>query len=80
MGARGVRLRKTHQEDVRRKIQASQIINYLQKHALENTGSENANTRVRAAATLLNKVIPDVSQHEHSGVGGGPIELIHRCE
>ena len=74
------RIRRRHQEDVRRKIQASQLVNYLQKHALTNIGSENANTRVRAAATLLNKVIPDVSQHEHSGTGGGPIELVHKCE
>lgn len=72
------RLRRSHQEDVKRKIQASQLINYLQKHALNNTGAENANTRVRAASTLLNKVLADEHKHEHGGVGGGPLEIIHR--
>lgn len=72
------RIRKTHQDDVRKKIQASQLVNYLQNHALDNSGSENANTRVRAATALLNKVIADQHQHEHGGEGGGPIEVLHR--
>jgi hypothetical protein len=54
------------------------LINYLQKHALSNEGFENANTRVRAAATLLNKIVADEHKHEHGGIGGGPVEFLHR--
>ena len=64
---------RRHQEDVKRKIQASQLINYLQNHALTNTGNENASTRIKAATALLNKVVPDVTRNEHSGLEGGPI-------
>lgn len=73
------RLRKRHQDEVREKIRASQLINYLQNHALNNEGAENANTRVRAAATLLNKIVPDVQRNEHTGGDGGPLEIIHRA-
>lgn len=73
-----VRLRKHHQEDVKSKIQASQLINYLQNHALSGSGSENAATRVRAAQALLNKIVPDVTRNEHSGLDGAPI--VHRIE
>lgn len=55
------RIRKIHhQQEVREKIRASQLINYLQKHALKAEGLKSANTRVRAAAALLNKCLPDL--------------------
>ena len=72
------RIRKTHQDDVRKKIQASQLVNYLQNHSLANGGSENANTRVRAATALLNKVLPDLSSTTHSGDPDSPV--LHRIE
>lgn len=62
------RLRKTHQEDVKTKIQATQLINFLQNHALN--GDEASSTRIDAAKFLLNKIIanPVVEQKtEHSG-------------
>lgn len=74
------RLRKRHQDDVREKIRASQLVNYLQDHALTNSGAENANTRVRAATTLLNKIVADEHKHEHTGADGGPLEIIHRVQ
>lgn len=49
------RLRKTHQEDVKKKIQASQLINFLQNHALED--KDASPTRIDAAKFLLNKLI-----------------------
>lgn len=49
------RLRKTHQEDVKKKIQASQLVNLLQNHALED--NEVSATRIDAAKFLLNKLI-----------------------
>ena len=72
------RLRKHHQDEVKTKIQVSQLINYLQNHALNGEGSANAATRVRAAQALLNKIVPDVTRNEHSGIEGAPI--VHRIE
>lgn len=67
------RLRRSHQEDVKRKIQVSQLINYLQNHALTGSNSEHAATRVRAAQALINKIIPDVTRSEISGPDGGAV-------
>lgn len=66
------RLRKTHQEDVKAKIQASQLINLLQDHALtgEYQNKEVTPTRIDAAKFLLNKIIsnpPTDTTVEHSG-------------
>lgn len=47
------RLRPFHQEEVKAKIQTSQLINLLQNHALE--GNEIDSTRIDAAKFLLNK-------------------------
>lgn len=68
-----------HTEEIRNRIKVSQLINFLQDHVLENKHSENASTRVRAAIALINKFLPDVSEHkmEHFGAGGGPIEIKH---
>lgn len=68
------RLRKNHQDSVREKIRASQLVNYLEKHALTGTGAKNAGTRTKAALGLLNKCLPDLAKTEHVGDGGGPIK------
>ena len=80
MATPGRKMGYRHQEDVRNKIRASQLINYLDRLAIENNGAENSATRVKAASTLLNKVLPDLARNEHTGDGGGPLELIHRIE
>lgn len=69
------RIRRNHQDSVREKIRASQLVNYLEKHALTGDGSEHAGTRVRAAAALLNKCLPDLARTEHTGEDGGPIQV-----
>lgn len=68
------RLRKTHQEDVRAKIQASQLVNVLQDHALGITGELSA-SRLKAIEILLRKTVPDLSQvqAEITGADGGAI-------
>lgn len=67
------RLRKTHQEDVRKKIQATQLINRLQSHIFDNV--EMSRTQVSAALGLLKKTIPDLSATQLSGEDGGPIKM-----
>jgi hypothetical protein len=50
-----LRLRLRHQDEVKRKIQASQLVNLLQDHALK--GKELDSTRVDSAKFLLNKLL-----------------------
>lgn len=58
-----------HSDDVRAKIQSSQLINFLQKHVLE--GTDIKKTQVTAALGLLKKTIPDLQSIE------GSMELHH---
>lgn len=65
------RINKLHQNDVRSKIQASQLVNRLTDHALGNI--ELSNTQVRAIDILLKKTIPDLTSIEHKGDADNPI-------
>lgn len=51
---------KLHQDDVRRKIQASALINVLQDFALGVSGDIPV-ARIKAIEVLLRKSIPDLS-------------------
>jgi hypothetical protein len=62
------RLNKLHQEDIRKKIQASQLINVLQDHALSGEG-ELSPTRMKAIEILLRKSVPDLSSVSLEGSG-----------
>jgi hypothetical protein len=66
------RLNKRHQQFVRDKIQASQLVNLLTNHALGK--QELTPTQVRAAEILLKKSVPDLSSVAMTGEDGGPIE------
>ena len=68
------RLRKRHQEEIRTKIQTSQLINVLQDHAL-NGESEIPPSRMKAIEILLRKALPDLSSTEISGADGGDIPI-----
>lgn len=60
--------RKTawHPDKVRRRIQASQLINRLRDHALGS--AEMSATQIKAAEILLKKAIPDLKGIEHTGI------------
>jgi hypothetical protein len=66
------RLRKTHQDSVRTKIQTSQLINRLTDHALGEV--ELTPTQVQSINILLKKSLPDLQSIEHTGEDGGPID------
>ncbi len=68
------RLNKLHQDDIRQKIQASQLINVLQNHALGKL-DDLAPSRIKAIEILLRKSIADLSSIELSGAGGGPVQI-----
>lgn len=63
---------KLHQDDVRAKIQAGQLIKTLQDHALGVT-DELPPTRLKAIEILLRKSIADLSAVEVTGAEGGPV-------
>lgn len=60
------RLNKLHTDEIRAKIQASQLINVLQNHALSGD-SEFPATRLKAIEILLRKSVPDLSAVTLSG-------------
>lgn len=68
-----------HPDEVKQKIQASQLINRLTEHALSADPIMDA-SQVTAATKLLNKVVPDLKAVEHSGPEGGAIETVTKIE
>ena len=73
-------LRPRHQDEIRDKIQTSQLINRLQDHALATDESELSASRLKAIEILLRKSLPDLSAIEHTGDGGGPVETVTKIE
>lgn len=71
-------LGKRHQDDVRKKIQASQIINRFM--SAFNGEVELTQTQVNIGKALLDKALPDLKAIEHTGDGGGPLETVTRVE
>lgn len=73
------RLNKLHTEEIRAKIQASQLINVLQKHALTGEG-EIPLSRMKAIEILLRKSVPDLSAVTIAGDGDNPLQIVGRIE
>ena len=63
-----------HPDEVKKKIQVSQLINRLTEHALSEAPIMDA-SQVNAAKILIGKVLPDVKAVELSGPNGGAIEV-----
>ncbi len=74
------RINLRHQDEVRAKIQASQLINVLQKHALSDDGKDFPPSRLKAIEILLRKSIPDLSAVTHSGDEDNPLHVINKIE
>ena len=56
------RLNRRHQDMVREKIRASQLVNRLEDHVLGEV--DMSNTQVTAALGLLKKCVPDLRQSD----------------
>ena len=70
------RLRKRHQDEVRTKIQTSQLVNVLQNHALGvDDEKEITPTRMKAIEILLRKSLPDLSSTELTGADGKDLPI-----
>ena len=69
------RIRAYHQDEIRAKIQASQLVNVLQNHALGLSESELTPTRMKAIEILLRKSLSDLSSVQVSGNADAPVEM-----
>ena len=67
------RLNLRHQDMVREKIQASQLVNRLQNHAFGEI--ELTQTQLKAIEILLRKSVPDLSAIQVSGDEENPITV-----
>jgi len=67
------RLNRHHSEDIRRKIQASVIVDRLQKHVKGEL--ELSATQIQAANSLLDRSVPKLQLIQHIGDEDGPIRL-----
>ena len=68
-------INKLHQDDVRKKIQVSQLLNVLQNHALGVT-EDLSPTRMKAIEILLRKSMPDMASVTISGDSDQPLQHI----
>ena len=75
MASVGRPIKKLHQEDVRKNIQVSQLLNVLQNHALGET-EELSPTRMKAIEILLRKSMPDMASVTISGDSDQPLQHI----
>ena len=72
------RLRKTHQEDVRAKIQVSALITRVTKYAMGELSDEDVSTnRLNAIKLLLAKALPDLSSVEITGDSKNPVQVVY---
>lgn len=76
------RLNNRHQDVIREKIRASQLVNRIENHILGVEGEggdltypEMSQTQMNGALGLLKKCVPDLKATELSGPGGGSIKL-----
>ena len=75
MASVGRPINKLHQDDVRKKIQVSQLLNVLQNHALGTT-EDLSPTRMKAIEILLRKSMPDIASVTISGDADQPLQHI----
>jgi hypothetical protein len=67
-------LRPRHQDEIRDKIQVSNLITRVQKYALgELDDADISSNRLSAIKLLLAKTLPDLSTVEMTGLNGAPL-------
>jgi hypothetical protein len=69
------RIRTKHQDEIRTKIQTTQLINRLQNHALSDGEDELTPSRLKAIEILLRKSLPDLTATQLTGEDGGPVQV-----
>lgn len=75
------KLRPRHQDEIREKIQVSNLITRVQKYALGELGDEDiSSNRLNAIKLLLSKTLPDLSSVEHSTDPDNPLSIKHTLD
>ena len=70
------RIRKTHQDDVRKRIEVSNLITRVQKYAKGELSDEDISpNRLNAIKLLLNKALPDLQSIEITGDAENPLAI-----
>ena len=70
------RIRKTHQDDVRKRIEVSNLITRVQKYANGELSDEDISpNRLNAIKLLLNKALPDLSSVQITGDPDNPVHF-----
>ena len=72
------RKQRWHPDEVRKRIQTSQLINRLNDHALCQNDVKMDKTQISAANILLRKVLPDLAVTQLVGDHNNPIQ--HRLK
>jgi hypothetical protein len=72
------RKQRWHPDEVRKRIQASQLLNRLNDHALSQNEVKMDATQIQAARILLSKVLPDLASTTIQGDQEKPIQ--HRLK
>lgn len=72
MAARVKPLSKPKLDEMRRRIKATLLLKALEDHVL--SGAEMKASQIRAAETLLRKVVPDLSAVQVTGEDGGAVQ------
>lgn len=72
------RIRKQHQDEVRERIRVSQLINVLEKQALDESAPDLSSSRLKAIELLLRKSLPDLSSIELQGEMRHTVQRIER--
>lgn len=67
------RLNPRHQQSVRDKIRASQLVNALEDHVFGEGGRKLDSSQVTAALGLLRKCVPDLTNTQVSGDEDNPL-------
>ena len=74
-----VRMRKTHQDDVRAKIKVSNLITRLTKYAEGDLSDDDISpNRLNAIKLLLSKALPDLSSIQLTGDKDNPVEVVNK--
>ena len=68
------RIHRRHSDEIRAKIQSSLLITFLHQHVIGER--EMSASQVRAAEALLDRCVPKLSQIQHAGHDGGPVEMV----
>ena len=72
MAARTNPLSQPKLDEMRRRIKATLLLKALEDHVL--SGTEMKASQIRAAETLLRKVVPDLASVQVTGADGGAVQ------